>query len=504
VSLERAGVASPCAEDCSTIKTPQCLESYCDGATRTCKVRSLADNVACDDGLFCTVGELCTNGVCGGGLPNKCNADACSVGTCDEAQKTCQLSPAPDGSACELDDPCTVSATCKQGTCIGRKKSCAFAPGVDDCNLGVCDSATGACRPVPANEGAECKRLDDGRCAFYRTCKAGACQGGVDPCSINRLSCAKGSCNPLTGSCNQAPVAAGGTVWSNGCESGVCNADGTVLGSVASVGTPCSAPGGSDQCNTGSCQVATASHATRCLPTVPTNEGGACDTFDLCSVNNACHAGSCKGGTPPPGTTVYLRETFDDGASTWALAPGAFKDLFVSKLTTSEAFYYWLGDPPYGAGNAVRPLSPGHTPVANGGFLAGPLYTNSLWSFQQGTTYYATSPAVDVTKAGQSLFLTFWRWVVIRNDDYTVGDVGGTFLVEVFNGKQWRAVVQQRYPIFDYAWHPYVFDVSADANPAFRVRFGFVDDAGTYGHVMALGIDDVTVASKPCASTVLE
>jgi hypothetical protein len=63
-----------------------CQFGVCDGVTGQCVPQSLNDNDPCDDFNDCTVGELCTAGVCGGGgsismcLPG----DSCCPSGCDE------------------------------------------------------------------------------------------------------------------------------------------------------------------------------------------------------------------------------------------------------------------------------------------------------------------------------------------------------------------------------------------------------------------------------------
>lgn len=53
----------------------------------SCQANNVANGTACNDGQFCTTGESCTNGVCGGGTVTNCNdglpctTDACNPGT---------------------------------------------------------------------------------------------------------------------------------------------------------------------------------------------------------------------------------------------------------------------------------------------------------------------------------------------------------------------------------------------------------------------------------------
>src|SRR5262245_675620 len=68
-----SGGSSLCAEDCSAITTPQCLQSVCNdgtyqGVVGTCVVVPSEAGETCDDEVFCTVDDTCDgNGVCMGG-----------------------------------------------------------------------------------------------------------------------------------------------------------------------------------------------------------------------------------------------------------------------------------------------------------------------------------------------------------------------------------------------------------------------------------------------------
>ncbi|MFO0589759.1 MAG: hypothetical protein U0441_19625 [Polyangiaceae bacterium] len=137
--------------DCSIFNT-DCTVGFCDPVAG-CKSKPAFDGFACDDGLFCTISETCSNGVCGNGQPMPCApVGGCFVGTCDELNNTCTSVPGNDGAACDDGSPCTASTTCAAGVCGGG---------------------------VPANNGAAC---DDGTaCTVGETCNNGTCGGGTGP-----------------------------------------------------------------------------------------------------------------------------------------------------------------------------------------------------------------------------------------------------------------------------------------------------------------------------------
>ena len=120
--------------------------------------------MACDDGLFCTVSDACSAGVCGG-TARDCSlfGDQCNDGTCNEAAGQCEPTPKPDGTACSDSDGCTQTDTCTTGLCVGANPV-VCAP-QDACHkAGVCDSSTGSCSNPSA---APC---DDGDLCTTDTC----------------------------------------------------------------------------------------------------------------------------------------------------------------------------------------------------------------------------------------------------------------------------------------------------------------------------------------------
>lgn len=137
--------------DCSFL-SGDCTVGFCDPVTG-CTTKPTADGKPCDDGLFCTINESCSNGVCGGGSPQTCvQPGGCFVGMCDELNNTCSSVPGNDGASCDDGSPCTASTTCSAGVCGGG---------------------------VPANDGVACD--DSTACTTGEFCSAGACGGGMGP-----------------------------------------------------------------------------------------------------------------------------------------------------------------------------------------------------------------------------------------------------------------------------------------------------------------------------------
>jgi hypothetical protein len=158
--------------DCSAFSST-CSVGYCDPVLG-CTAKPKNDGVPCDDGLFCTVQDVCMAGACQG-VPNTCSnpADAaCMIVSCNEAQKSCVAVPGPDGVGCDDKNACTKSETCSSGKCVGGVPTNSGGA-CDDANLctqaSTCD-ANGTC--VGSNPILQCVAGDG-------CCPAG-CDGNTD------------------------------------------------------------------------------------------------------------------------------------------------------------------------------------------------------------------------------------------------------------------------------------------------------------------------------------
>ncbi len=178
-----------------------CHVGLCDEGAKACSVAPGNDGSACDDGDPCTGVAVCQGGACAQQSQKDCSFlnDTCSVGACDPKQG-CVKQPAKDGAPCDDGLFCTVLDVCKSGACGGVPNTCA-APG-DVCLVGTCDEVAKSCVAVPGNDGAKCSTNDP--CVGGQTCGAGKCQGGgpaneglkcasPDACQVG-TTCAKGVC----------------------------------------------------------------------------------------------------------------------------------------------------------------------------------------------------------------------------------------------------------------------------------------------------------------------
>ena len=201
----------------------------------------------CDDGAYCTVGDVCDAGICHG-TARDCSAldDDCNDGVCNETADDCVAAPKADGTSCDDGNACTHADECTAGVCAGDD---AVSCPANECqNPGACNPLTGLCgAPTPKANGAAC---DDGNaCTETDTCLAGVCTGR-DPVVCEADEChLAGTCNPATGECTHPNKPAG---------------------TLCDDGDPCTAH---DTCVAGTCQGASL---------VDRDNDGVCDELDLC------------------------------------------------------------------------------------------------------------------------------------------------------------------------------------------------------------------------------
>jgi hypothetical protein len=146
------------------------------GALEGC-ANPLREGTLCNDGLFCTFGERCHNGTCSGGAPTNCSAlaDSCNTGECDETSNSCQRVPARENMTCSDTLFCTTGETCHSGVCGGGvARDCSDAVTLP-CHVPACDENADTCTQQPGRQGQGC---DDGfDCTNDEVCDNGECTG---------------------------------------------------------------------------------------------------------------------------------------------------------------------------------------------------------------------------------------------------------------------------------------------------------------------------------------
>jgi len=135
------------ARDCRDSNS--CTSDFCDPVLGCQNVPR--NQVPCDDGLSCTIGDMCVSGQCVGGSGNGCNdnnnctTDLCTATGCKYDNRT---GPCDDG------DLCTTGDACAAGVCRGvMPVECNDG---DSCTDDRCDPTTGACRSNARANGATC------------------------------------------------------------------------------------------------------------------------------------------------------------------------------------------------------------------------------------------------------------------------------------------------------------------------------------------------------------
>ncbi len=275
--------------------------------------------VPCDDGDACTVNDQCSSGFCGGQPGPACDdGNPCTDDACDPAVG-CVF--APNTAPCDDGVACTGGDTCADGVCAGEDIGCdctvdtdcaAFEDGdlcngtlycdttaapfackvdpltVVTCQLGAgdnatcltatCDPGTGQCGTEPQNEGAGCS--DGDACTSGDTCAAGACVGAAVTCDDGN-PCTTDSCDSAQG-CQATAITTfklcddgDACTVNDACQSGFCVGTGAV---TCDDGNPCT----TDVCDP----------SVGCLYLPNTLS---CDDGDPCTVGDVCGDGTCAG-----------------------------------------------------------------------------------------------------------------------------------------------------------------------------------------------------------------
>ena len=276
------------ARDCSAVGF-ECHPGVCNEASDQCVAQQASDGSPCDEGNACTLTDVCIAGACVGQNPVICAAlDQCHIaGACNPATGECSQPLKADGSPCDDGDGCTQTDTCQAGVCVGANP--VVCTQEDQCHVvGTCDPATGVCSNPTKADGTAC---DDGdACTRADSCNAGVCVGS-DPvtCTAQDQCHVAGTCDPLTGVCSN-PTKANGTACNDGSlctQSDTCQA-GACVGASPIV---CTAQ---DQCHV----AGTCDPATGVCSNPPKADGAVCDDGDHCTQLDVCLTGICAGGDP--------------------------------------------------------------------------------------------------------------------------------------------------------------------------------------------------------------
>ncbi|HXC52831.1 MAG TPA: hypothetical protein VN634_18240 [Candidatus Limnocylindrales bacterium] len=249
----------------------------------------LPPGAACDDGLFCTTGDVCSADARCIGSGSPCDApdgDANCSEQCNEDTDRCDA-PDPDGSPCDDGVYCNGADLCASGGCISHSGSpCAGLDGDTNCREG-CVESTHRCDGYDP-PGAPCS---DGRfCTVGESCDGlGTCTGGTSPCpeADGDADCAE-SCDELADACDASDAEA------SPCNDGLfCTAtdqcDGR--GHCQSWGDPCANAAGDGDSD---CSEACDEGTDAC--SAPDRDGAPCSDGLACTVGERCLSGVCAPG----------------------------------------------------------------------------------------------------------------------------------------------------------------------------------------------------------------
>lgn len=273
-----------CNDGNACTENDTCFQGACAGTPKSCNDNNVCTLDGCNPGLLngcyhenndfpcedpdpCTVGDVCSNGVCVAGTGQKdcndwndCTLDNCTPGVgCTHAAV---VASCEDGDACTQGDYCAskecisgpnlcfcqADADCAKyedgnkcnGTlvCDLPSASCTVNPLTIKacstqfdtfCMKNLCDPATGLCGYKPANEGLGCDDSDG--CTGGDACISGVCSGAS--CASSGLACYFGECGPQM-CLPLSSICVGNSI-------STCNQDGSSLvqTSVCPTGTTC-------------------------------------------------------------------------------------------------------------------------------------------------------------------------------------------------------------------------------------------------------------------------
>ena len=218
--------------DCSGVAGPCVDATACNEATDQCIVDALKPNgAACNSGDLCNAGTCGIGGICTATNPVDCSAfdSACMAGVCDPNDGSCSAIMVTDGTACDDGDLCTMTESCQSGICTaGTPVDCNDG---NECTNDACDPNTGACININTMNGSAC--TDDGIACTNESCQEGICKSEImaGACLISGLNACvmDGALDPgnVCRVCNSGllPTDYSDVPLGTTCAPTVCNAD---------------------------------------------------------------------------------------------------------------------------------------------------------------------------------------------------------------------------------------------------------------------------------------
>ena len=254
----------------------------------------LADAPPCDDGVACTVDSVVSGGKCAHSPDHSlcddgkaCTVDTCTATGCATAAVSSPACPCAIAGAAWC--PCKTAADCDSGYCVAGPASLLCAPAcTGTCPDGwACQATSGAASLI---------------CAWKCVAKPESCNGLDDDCdgvtdnlaSCNdQNACTTDGCTPETGACKHTPLG-DGTVCDDG--NGCTSQDACSAGACSGFAIACN--------DFNPCTSDTCSPTNGCVFTPLSGKPGGCDDNDLCTGDDSCVSGICKGTSTVPVAAV--------------------------------------------------------------------------------------------------------------------------------------------------------------------------------------------------------
>jgi subtilisin-like proprotein convertase family protein len=265
-----------------------CTVDICNELEDRCVGTAAPDQTPCDDGHFCTLGELCLSGECTQGYERNCeDGNPCTQDRCDAAQDTCVNEPIGEGDPCDDGAFCSEGETCQGGVCgFGGPRDCRDE---NACTLDFCDETSDTC--VHDGEPLNGLVCDDGLyCTVEDACQDGACAGLTPRACADTNTCTMDTCDEVGDACVHDASASDGVPCNDGA---FCTIDDRCSSGACQGGSPRDCDDG-NLCTLDMCDEVLDS----CVGNGQASDGAPCDDGLYCNMGEVCTSGFCSGGTP--------------------------------------------------------------------------------------------------------------------------------------------------------------------------------------------------------------
>ncbi len=180
----------PCIDDSDCDDAEECTVDTCDQVSGCQHTNSTG---ACDDGNACTIGDTCADGECVSEPVLNCDdGTACTVDSCNVTSGLCLH--VADNSACDDGVFCNGVNVCDPAS-GDPTTGCLAGPSPCSANE-VCNEDTDTCVNIAGGgciSDADCN--DGAFCNGVETCVSSVCHSGASPCGNDQV------CDPSNGAC---------------------------------------------------------------------------------------------------------------------------------------------------------------------------------------------------------------------------------------------------------------------------------------------------------------